>query len=984
MVRRILPFLIASMLLLPAAAGAQDRVSREEFRHPDISRYGLDSWWHWQNGNISRDGIRKDLESMHANGIKRATILNVQGTGRYVPKVAFASGEWFGMFRYALDVADSLGMRIGVHNCDGWSTSGGPWVTPELSMKTYTWSSVRVKGGRTVDMVLPEPVSEQGFYRDWAVVAFPGKAETPAYLKARPTVTVNGVAVGNILCDGNPRSYVTLHEGDVIRIRLRRPLEVSSVAVLSFDPKNNHGTVALRYGGEDLVFSGSNKMVEKEAGPLRSSVHEFVCLDKEIRLSELELLEDAGTPSYSPSFSNFLHVTSSVRPTGIRDMDPVFTKGVAPVMGSAVLDLTDMVGPDGRLEWKAPAGDWTIVRFGYTSTGATNSPATPEGTGLECDKMDPDAVEYHFNHFPSDLVRAAGQHTGRTFEFLLIDSWECGYTNWTRRFPEEFEALNGYSLKPWIPALCGSIVDGEEETAAFLHDYQKTIAALINRNYYQKFADLCHAAGLQMHAEPIYGNSMEYPAADALEANAIPDLPMTEFWAYAGPDGQPYFDRREFLFDEFAIDASLIHDKQVIGAEAYTCYSNFSDTPQLLKSFGDAAYCAGINQFILHTSVHQPLDIRPVLTLMDTFGGNFNRNNPWWTMARPWGEYHARMQYVLQHGRPVVDALYYLGDQYTENFPLQLTHNDVPFGYRANACDYNFLDRMQEAGFRRLIIPEGVMLEERTKAGIAALEASGVEIYHAVSGETIPFETEPDFSVKEAEGKFRFIHKRLESQDAYLVFNQSGECVHTDFFFRTGGRIPELWDPETGDVNAPEEWTDLGDGRTRVRIAFKPGQSLFVVFAESSCAPPVPVVEAVVPVSDLSVDITLRSMLPAPEKTLHCDALTPLTRMQDDSIRRFGGYVDYRIVFDAPPGLDRSGKMAIDIGPLSAVARVSLNGKELGTVWHDDTDLPVDCLLEKGNELMVTLATTLHNSMTAGDGLFPSGLTGPVTIKVYR
>ena len=119
----------AFCLLLCAAISlpAQGRLDRTAFRDPD-SHYGLDIWWHWPNGNISREAIRKDLCSMRSNGIKRATILNADGSGQYVPRVNFASSEWLRMFRYALDVADSLGMTIGVHNCDGWSESGGPWM----------------------------------------------------------------------------------------------------------------------------------------------------------------------------------------------------------------------------------------------------------------------------------------------------------------------------------------------------------------------------------------------------------------------------------------------------------------------------------------------------------------------------------------------------------------------------------------------------------------------------------------------------------------------------------------------------------------------------------------------------------------------------------------------------------------------------------------------------------------------------------------
>ena len=81
--------------------------------------------------------------------------------------------------------------------------------------------------------------------------------------------------------------------------------------------------------------------------------------------------------------------------------------------------------------WDAPEGNWTIIRFGYTSTGATNGPATKEGTGLECDKMDTSALNLHWVNYPQKLIDHAGKYAGNTFKFLLIDSWECGYQNWT-------------------------------------------------------------------------------------------------------------------------------------------------------------------------------------------------------------------------------------------------------------------------------------------------------------------------------------------------------------------------------------------------------------------------------------------------------------------------------------------------------------------------------------------------------------------------
>lgn len=131
----------ALSLLLASAlcASAQQAVTPEGFNAPSPENHTA-TWWHWMDGDITREGITKDLEAMKAQGITNATVLNiyrligVEGC----QNVKFNSPEWFAMFRHAVEEADRLGIEIGAANCDGWSESGGPWITPELSMKQYT------------------------------------------------------------------------------------------------------------------------------------------------------------------------------------------------------------------------------------------------------------------------------------------------------------------------------------------------------------------------------------------------------------------------------------------------------------------------------------------------------------------------------------------------------------------------------------------------------------------------------------------------------------------------------------------------------------------------------------------------------------------------------------------------------------------------------------------------------------------------------
>ena len=100
---------------------------------------------------------------------------------------------------------------------------------------------------------------------------------------------------------------------------------------------------------------------------------------------------------------------------------------------SDVIDLTSKLNADGTLNWTAPAGEWKIVRFGYSFMGINNHPASPEATGLEVDKLDPVAVKNYFENYLDQYKDATGGLMGSKggLQFMVTDSWEAGAQNWT-------------------------------------------------------------------------------------------------------------------------------------------------------------------------------------------------------------------------------------------------------------------------------------------------------------------------------------------------------------------------------------------------------------------------------------------------------------------------------------------------------------------------------------------------------------------------
>ncbi|WP_168442539.1 glycosyl hydrolase [Pontiella desulfatans] len=132
-------------------------------------------YWFWMNGNISKEGITADLEAMHAVGIGGVMMFNVS----IVPEgpIHYQSPEWMAMVRHATKTAKELDISFVIHNCAGWATSGGPWVTKDNAMKKLVFSEVQVSGGKSCNQALPMPEKQLDYYRDIACLAFPAPAK---------------------------------------------------------------------------------------------------------------------------------------------------------------------------------------------------------------------------------------------------------------------------------------------------------------------------------------------------------------------------------------------------------------------------------------------------------------------------------------------------------------------------------------------------------------------------------------------------------------------------------------------------------------------------------------------------------------------------------------------------------------------------------------------------------------------------------------
>ena len=231
------------------------------------------------------------------------------------------------------------------------------------------------------------------------------------------------------------------------------------------------------------------------------------------------------------------------------------------IASRAVVDLTDRLQSDGRIEWDVPAGAWTILRFGRRTTGANTRPAPRPGLGFECDKFDSEALDAHYDAFVGKLLKTIGQRpvdrtTGWTM--LHIDSWEMGAQNWTAHFRQQFQQRRGYDPLPYLPVMTGRIVESGEISERFLWDLRLTCQELVIENYASRLRELGHRDGFGLSIEPYDMN----PSAD-MSLGGIADVPMCEFWS------QGYgFDTRFSCFEATSI--AHTRGRPIVAAEAFT------------------------------------------------------------------------------------------------------------------------------------------------------------------------------------------------------------------------------------------------------------------------------------------------------------------------------------------------------------------------------------------------------------------------------
>ncbi len=964
---------LASLCLgaLPSRAG----ILEDGFRAPPESTR-LQTWFHWIGDCVTKEGLAADLKAMGEMEIGAAHV--------FMPSMANLpitakplTPEWFELWRTALREAKKNNIRLGFHNCPGWSSSGGPWITPETAMKMLVASETDYDpAAPKASLALAQPLTKLDYYRDIAIMAFP-------VTRAPRLVRASGDFPGDFdaFRDGTKTLVLPLKKPDgrcTLTLEYDRPFS-PNMAIYELDIGNFYakGDIEASTDGRtwtkcrdwDLAFFGAQRTPKTmPLGQAPKDVRFF-----RIRFSAQPVppwIQRSDYPLKSFAFTDLprvgdldAHNSSATQIGYAAPRDPA-APGVA---ASAFVDLTSAFS-SGAVDLAAlnakPAPSakvWRILRIGYTCTGRNCAPATIRG--LECDKLSKKGLDAHWPNMPRRML--AEPDAKDVVSISIIDSYEVGGQNWTEAMPDEFRARRGYDLRPWLPALAaGYVVNTAGETAKALFDFQRTVADLFAENYYDYFAELCHRAGIEAACEP-YGGPF-----DSLRCGARADVPTGEFWLRRAPHSSP----------RIAASIGHLNGRARIAAESFTTEAKegrWQITPSELRRSGDAGWLNGISQIVYHSYLHQPFgDVKPG-TSLGRHGTQLNRNTTWWPEGVHWSRYVRRGQFLLQRGTPRAEVLVFVGDS-TPN-ACRYAADVVAAGANFDYAGASNLPTLSVAPDGRLVAPGGATYDvlclgpdrHLTVATLRELKRL-VEAGARVAGEkpldspsladdpaawkalvgsiwangrvkktASPLAAIKAFGVRpavESGEQLHALHRVADGRDVFFVLNGRDAAFDGVVSFAAAG-APERWDARDASIAPLAVVRENAEaGRVRARLALPAHGSCFVVFdpkkqpAAFAGEPAAPKPETVL--ADLSTDWTITSFkgLNAPAAPRALAKLASWSGSDDPKLRYFAGRAVYEKSVTLPASLPQGA--VLDLGVVRDVANAWANGRFLGCLWE--------------------------------------------------
>ena len=980
---------------------------------PDSVQTGV--YWYWISDNISKEGVERDLEAMKVAGINRAFIGNIGIDGIPYGDHKLLSSEWWEVLHAALKKATELNIEIGIFNSPGWSQSGGPWVKSSQAMRYLASSDTIVAGPGRMQLTLPSVGKDE---QDVCVIAYPA-LDKPVAEKSWAINKKSGQSSSSVLVFDKEATVRTLI------YRVNTPFKTTAKLWVKKGGKEellrqfviDRSNPALNVGFvpyAPVVIS----LPETSASQFRLEMSEEGEAAGNVTLTSSPMMERYPEKSLAKMFQTPLPMWDDY----LWEKQPAVSDASLMVSPDAIKNMTEF-SKNGVLDWEVPEGKWVIRRMAMLPTGVTNSPAAPEATGPEIDKMSKKHVAFHFDAFIGDILKRIPEADRKTFKVVVQDSYETGGQNWTDDMISVFKERYGYDPVPYLPVLEGTVVGNPDISDRFLWDLRRLIADRVSYDYVGGLRDVCHQHGLTTWLEN-YGH-WGFPG-EFLQYGGQSDEIAGEFWS-EGSLGD--------IENRAASSCGHIYGKRRVWAESFTSGGPaFGRYPYQMKQRGDRFFTEGINSSLLHVYIHQPFEDRePGLDAW--FGNEFNRKNTWFSQMDVFTGYLKRCNFMLQRGDYVADVAYFIG----EDAPKMtgICTPELPAGYSFDYINGEVLLQRASVEDGRIVLPSGMKyrllvlpqletmrpeilqkIKELLQAGACVIgpapkyspslsdypaadrkvQALASELWgdQTESVRTIgkgrlfmpatslqpvleALNVKPDMRVNSGTPVL-FIHRATDEGDIYFISNQSENPVDINPSFRVAGKLPELWNPLTAEIRLLPEFT-CADGVTTVPVRLEGFESSFIIFRKKgtpakTTARNYPVKEVLATVSS-PWQVDFEKGKRGPEEAVTFPALQDWTESTDPSIRYFSGKAIYtnRITLDELP----QKALYLDLGKVMVMAKVKINGQYVGGVWTTPYRLPVGDFLRKGENLIEVEVVNNWRNRLIGDASLPEKERGTWT-----
>ena len=1001
--------------------------------------YYPETWFHYIGGNVSKEGITADLEAIAKAGLSGIQLFHGQFGGPWPEvdtQITCLSPNWDDAVRFTAEECRRLGLRFTMQNCPGWAMSGGPWIEPSNAMRHLAWSRTDITGGTPVNKILPVPQPSNEDWRDYkdiTVLAFPtplgdtGNSLIPESVKGSGELLWSDCLTGNLR--GALRlSPTTKDNPHWVEVTFTKPVTLRTVEFPSVNSMD-HGwcyepgvTVSIQ------AVSADGKLLDILNVEMPQSSWQD---DRPVSLACSEL---NGISKYRISIVNKHNISlgtirlySAARKNNWESeagwtLRSIVREGENPqqtpeafIKYSQIVDITDKMDNSGNLNWDAPSGNWTILRIGHVNTGMRNSPAPPEGTGWECDKLSEAGPNAHFAGYIGRLSGADGPLAGGLLKGMLLDSWECKTQTWTTNMEAEFQSAANYNLRGWLPAVFGYVIDDHETTIRFLKDWRSTIGGLFANKFYGRMAELAKDNGLSVTYETAAGDI--FPA-DILEFYKHADIPMCEFWQ---PFSEGYVGSLNFKPIKPTTSAARLYGKPRVAAEAFTSFSlTWDEHLSMLKEVANINSIEGVTHLVFHTYTHNPqINFLPPGTSFGSgIGTPFLRGQTWWKHMPEFTKYLARCAYMLERGKPVSDVLWYLGDEISHKPDQEVA---FPEGFKYDYCNPDVLLNLLSVKDGMLVTPEGIsyrvlwlpdnkrMLPHTLEKirllvnegatiignaphGLATLSGGNESQQRFDAAVQYIWGKKPESGIRNLEkgfvvsgmsladalnklkitpdvtgGNALWIHRKIEGADWYFVSAPKGSGFKGSLNFRSNGNA-EIWDPVTGYTQTVA--SSSNNEYTTVEFDLPQAGSCFVVFRNTGNPEKIAGQKEVtsVPVNN-NWTISFPEGWGAPSSL----QLTGLKAWKDldisDEAKAFSGTATYTTTFNIEK-VNKGMNVTIDLGNVEMIAVVKLNGKTLRTLWTPPYSLDVsDAVVSGKNTLTVEVTSSWFNRLVYDAGL---------------